>query len=439
MLCFTCVVRAQFVYKYKAKRFDDVDLYIHQMLFSFQRYGDISVALEDVARVSDGQLCDTILAAIKLRSQDWSAESSEKALALIEKEYECDKIKVLHKFLISATSRGGDYLTSLKGLISDFDRWVLRVYRKQEELRRIRMDTGIGVIICALVGSISILMTRIMGGSDINMDISGKFGYQIVSALFFIACIIYYTVVQSHFTGEWLAKPRDDDSILDDYNKVFHNRRDEDRKTVLIISAVMLLIGAVVIVGGMSIITDDIFRIVAYAIGAMFMFFALFCAVKSSAGSNMAKKRLEKDIYEAFPEWLRDVSINMQYSPIRRAIADTKDNCPAVLKEPLERFIDDITEHPNSVEPYYDFLKEFNITDISTAMKTLYSFDELEKDEVDDAINTLIERAYTVVDKREELKAKDEIGVMSFIQVIPTGFLSMKIATDMLLIVMSYI
>lgn len=440
VLCFTSVIRSQFIFRYNAKRFDDVDVYLHQMLYSFQRYAKIDVALEDVARISEGTLNDTVMKALKHLSEDWSSSAIENALKVVEQEYDCDKVKVLHKFLLSVYNRGGKYQTSLIGLLSDFDRWVLRVYRKQQELKKLRFDTGIGIIITAVVGSMSVLVTKIMSTSDIGMDISGEMAYQISSVLFFILCIIYYAVVENKFTGQWLVNARSDAEIKKDYKDYFKPKSNSDRVVSFIISGVIFLIGALICVLPLqSFGITGILNIAFKFFGAVVMVIAIVALRIPSSGNHAAKKRLEKDIYECFPEWLRDVSINMQYSPIERAIEDTYETCPVVLKPSLKKFINDINNNPNNVEPYYEFLQEFGIMDVSAAMKSLYSFNELTREEVETAINSLIDRIYNIIEKKEEMREKDEISVMGLTQMVPSLLLGVKIAVDMMLIVIKYI
>ena len=50
------IVRTKFKGMYQEKRFNEVDIYLHQMIFSFQKQPKILSSLEDTEKVSTGKL-----------------------------------------------------------------------------------------------------------------------------------------------------------------------------------------------------------------------------------------------------------------------------------------------------------------------------------------------------------------------------------------------
>ncbi|MBS6329660.1 MAG: hypothetical protein KH425_08955, partial [Prevotella bivia] len=60
------------------------------------------------------------------------------------------------------------------------------------------------------------------------------------------------------------------------------------------------------------------------------------------------------------------------------------------MKEPLEKFIYDIELNPSDIKPYYEFLSEFNVMDIQSAVRMLYSIGDLDKDSMNQTINALV-------------------------------------------------
>ena len=152
-----------------------------------------------------------------------------------------------------------------------------------------------------------------------------------------------------------------------------------------------------------------------------------------------AFKRLQEDVYIAFSGWLRDVVIRLQDAPLQAAVNETYSDCPAVMKESLGKFIYELDENPSSVKPYYSFMNEFEILDICSTVRTLYSVSELPSDDIDEMMNTIIKRNNELVDKHEEIKNQSNISAMKFAEYIPMIFVSIKIAADMLLVITSYL
>ena len=54
------LIRANFVNLYQKQRFNEVDIYLHQMVYSFQKSPKIITALEDTEKIATGKLKKTI-------------------------------------------------------------------------------------------------------------------------------------------------------------------------------------------------------------------------------------------------------------------------------------------------------------------------------------------------------------------------------------------
>ena len=105
----------------------------------------------------------------------------------------------------------------------------------------------------------------------------------------------------------------------------------------------------------------------------------------------------------------------------------------------MGRFIYELEESPADVRPYYNFLSEYEILDISSTVKMLYSISELDYESIDITMNTLIKRNYEMIDKHEEVKNQNSISMMQFAEYIPMIFVSLKISADMLLVITNYL
>lgn len=430
-LCVPVVVLSQFKFLYKQRRFADVDTYLHQMVVSFKRDGKISLALKDTYKIANGELKKVIGRAIEELESSTKESLFEDALGVIEEEYPSDRIKNLHKFLISVEHRGGAYETSLDVLSMDFDRYVANTYKRQMDVKKHKINTAIGLIISFCLATCTVLIAKILQASaGLEMDITGDPTYQIVSIAFMIICVVYYTGVVARNTGEWLKPERTDEMIIKDYNMAFNTDIRSLRLKSIPLYVIML---------GLSIGCFIPGQLIFKVIGVVLIIFTLIMLIIPDLDKGTAKKRVQEDVYNAFADWLRDVSINLQASPLQVAIEKTLDDCPVVLANSLENFVEDINRDPSDVVPYHEFLSEFGIIDISSTIQTLYAYSELAEDEIDAAVSTLIEKNYAVVDKHDEIKAKDSLSTMTFSEYTPVMFVAVKIATDMLLIISNYL
>lgn len=414
--------------KKENKRFNDVDIYLHQMAYSFQRYPKINLALSDTAKVATGNMSRLINKAIMVLESSDSDKVYYKALKVIEQEYNCERIITLHRFLISIEERGGSYGNSLEILIDDFDSWVNRVYKYQKDVMHVKVNTYIGIILSCLIASVSVMISSILSNtSGVSLDITGEWMYQVVSLVFIILCLLFYVFIQLTYCKSWINNERTDNKIMKDYNLVF-NKQSE---SVKIFAYSLSLIGIIV-----SIYVSVRLNVFAGIVSGIFSIYIFFVP---QVNKKQAFKRIREDVYIGFTEWLRDVVINLQQEPLQSAIESSYDNCPIVLRNSLSRFIMALEENPTDVRPYYQFCSEFGVLDISSTVKILYSVSELSKDSTESLLNTLIKRNYELVNKHDEIRNRDSLGLLKFGEYIPMLFVSIKIAVDMLLVITGYL
>ena len=426
--CIPLVLFYHFYQKRENIRFSQVDVYIHQMAYSFMRNPKILTALKDTMEIADGHLKQVILKSVVYLESEDKALVYEESLKIIEEQYPCERVRTLHKFLISIEVRGGEYRQSLAILLDDFDRWVRRMYKHQEDIRHVRINSNIGVILSCILASMSIIMTSMINVSgELSLNITDNLIYQIETCGFLVISICYFTYIQIHYSRDWLSGVRDEASVIRDYNYVFL------RKTS-VITTNKLLCTAVILAAG-SFLGNDVnylFLPVSFVIVSA----VYICPVLMK---SKAMGRLKEDVYNGFSEWLREVAINLSHEPLQVAIQESYGSCPAVMKPSLGRFIYELDENPCDVAPYYRFLSEFNILDISSTIKTLYTITENQSDHIDDVINSIISRKNELADKHESLKNRDDISVLQFAEYIPLLFVSVKIGIDMMLVISSYL
>lgn len=427
-ICVPALTAVFFSERQKKKRFNDVDIYIHQMMYSFERQPKIIMALEDTMKITNGKMQNCIKQAITELEYGTTTDVYRRALGIIEKEYSCSRIETLHGFLIKVEEKGGRYENSLRILLADADNWVKRVYKFQEDIKRVKQNSAIGVVLSFVMASVSVMVTFIMKNtSEISIDITGEWLYQMVSSAFLTFCIAYYTHMQVKYDCDWLVKQRSDKMVLKDYKMVFHTDTARLYRHSVPIYAVLTIAACIFLYKRQYIF------LMAFVI---LLVYILFLPRINKSG---ALSRLKKDLYYAFADWLRDVALNLSEESLQMAIEDTYDTCPAIMKESLEQFIFSIEENPSDVTPYYEFLEMFHVLDISSSVRILYSISENDAESIEAAVNTLISRNYELMDKYEDTDNKDTISMMRFSEYIPTVFVSMKVAADMILVITNYL
>ena len=421
-------VRGYFKERYDAARFSDVDIYLHQISYSFMRTPKINLALKDVYEISSGSLKQCIERALDELQYGMGDRVYNDALKIIEEEYGCARIRTLHKFIISVEEKGGRYAGAMEVLLEDFDRWVNNVYRYQEEIRKIKRDISAGIIISMVLAMLTTIMCNMLNMfSDRTVSITDSAAYQCTAVVFVILCMMFFAYTRKHYRFDWLGKGRTDKQIMYDYNTVF--KSDVRRLTMKLLPVwmVLIIIMAVLFMFNMKLPAVCVFAITLVLVSTPFL-------QKRSAG-----RRVKNDLYLGFTEWLRELAVNLENKPLLSAVEDTYDCCPVIMKEPLEKFICDIENNPSDVMPYYGFLKEFGVTDIQAAVRMLYSIGELEQDSMSATINNIVRRNYELSDKAEITRYMDSTSMMRFSEYFPTFFVAFKMSVDMMLVVTMYL
>lgn len=385
LLCLPSIIKAHYYMLYQQKRFRDVDGYLHQMIYSFQKSPKINIALKDSYKISDGKMQKLVGKAIDELNYSMSQSLYTDALSIIEEEYACERMTTLHRFMINVEEKGGSYHNSLSVLLGDCDRWVKSVYRSQEDIKKVKRDISIGIVISILLAATSVIVTWILKSTaSMDIRISEHALYQLISTVFLAASIIFYTYTQVHYKCDWLTNTRSEKQVEYDLKTI---RRKKHKGMIY----------------------------------------------------RAAWKRIREDLYCGFSEWLRNVALGLQDKTFQAAIKESYKTCPCVMRASLEGFIDAIEVNPSDVTPYYSFLGEFQVPDISASVRTLYGLSELDHCNMDSTINTMIARNYELQDKHECLKQADRLSLMKFSEYVPVFMVSIKIGLDMMLLLICYL
>lgn len=361
----------QFRYLYEQQRFQDLVNYMEQMMYSFQKHSKIVSALEEVENLMEGD--------IKFRIQQIrnSIESSKdlsykEAFQILEIAYPCDRLMIMHELFIKVESIGGQYQSVLTSLIEDTKLWTERVYLFQKERSQMKRKITWSIF-CVLI--LCVTLFRMMIQNEEMVKVTDSAYYQIGTMFILMLFLFIFGLSQWLLTGEWMKKQKDvsEENLKKDWEHVRSSGNQYPR----------------------------------------------------------ARKRLQREAEKQFPRWLRVMILNLQTENVYRAIAESVDDAPAVLKDSLEILVEEIAEDPVSMQPYNRFLEELQTPEIHSTIKMLYAYTNVGTKEANDQLDALMKRNIILTDKAERIQNEDEIAKYQCVFYIPMFLGTAKIMLDM--------
>lgn len=422
-VCLPVIVLAQFRYLANNKKFEVLVGYLEQMIFAFKKSPKILECFHLALPIVDTGMQKQVLQAISIIENDTNGNGYQEAFKIIEREYPCTRIKALHKFMISIEQNGGKYQKSIDILLEDIQAWVSRTYEYQKELKGIK-----GKIMLSIILSIGIAGTM-MAIIPKELIVFGKSPIYIVSTtLLFSLLIALIAFVQSKLNGKWLI----DDTVETSDTKIVKalkelNKTKQDTKPMDYFALCIPL--PIVVIG---IILQNSLAMIGGIVFIIYLYFRKQLVTKHA--KRVVKKGLEKE----FPLWLRDISVQLQTLVVPLAIKNSIPNSAIVLQPYLLDLVTKIDLYPTSIEPYTNFLQEYHLTDVSNAMKILYTIQTLDMADAKEQIDDLVKRNQKMLAKSEQLKNEDILSGIGFIVAFPMMLATLKLIVDLVLVLAQF-
>ncbi len=400
------------------RRFLDVSSYMEQMLYSFRESRKVLKSLLDMRELfDDGEMKDALVRAAQTLIEDTEGDSMTHALETIEDEYPCEKLHMMHSFLVEVEEIGGDFDDSIDILQEDRAMWTERVLalEKERDAKRINVILSIAasILLC-------IVMDRVLP-SDVNtMDMPVA---QIVTTVMIILDMKLYTMAEKKVCMDYLNPQEimDDESTLHMYRFV----KGYDAKKQLKKAAKGLILPGAMLLAGVSM------RLYAVEMAALLMVPFVLLRPKLTYRSYM--KKLEKQMQVKFPHWLMEVALIIQTNTVRNAIRMTQEDASVILKPELTELIQGFEEDPTSIRPYLDFCKDYRLSEVSASMKMLYSISNGSGSEPARQIAEIIRRNNVMLDKAEKMANEDSLAGLYAMFLAPQLISGGKILVDMCL------
>ena len=426
------MITTQFKYIYEQKKFTDAVDYMEYMLYEFKKKPKILYALRAAEDSCTGDIKKRIKKAIDyIENGVYRNNLYKEAFYFIEEGYDCERMAVIHQFLMKIEAEGGEYQDSLNIILDDVKSWTERTYEFQKEKANIKQKVLITIILSLIMCAI---LTKV---SAQVYDITGSLLYQSVTTGLLIAFIILFASVQKKLSGSWLigdATPRK--KMFQQYALALAGDVKTLRQKELPNAIIYAALGLLFLFGGGLFPVISQFKNLGYLL-IIFAGFTYF--IKPSSDIKAAKNNTIKEINKEFPSWFRNLAINLQKETVHVSIKQSLKDAPLVLKPSLISLIKELDDDPVTMKPYINFLSTFELPDISSAMKMLYSLNEAGQDEVVTQINTLVTRNNQLLEKSEKLKNSDSIAITGYLVVLPMVFSLVKMIVDMSLILVGFI
>lgn len=370
---------------YYKKKFEDLISYMEQMCYSFKKSGKIRPSLIDAQKISDGEMKEIIEEVIVNIDSKMNEDIYEQALKILEEEYYCKRLISLHEFIIKIEKQGGEFEEYINIILSDIKEWSDRTELFRRDIDRIRRNVLISIGATLLTcGFMAYLIPK-------EYSFTGNIVYQISSMIIILIMLVIYIFVYKKLNIDWLKEESFlNPEMVDKYYDLIMKSQNEKIK---------------------------------------FM---------DKLSINKVKKRMRREVSKVFPDWLRQVALNLQQQTVQSSIENSYDDAPYILKRPIRHLLIDFEEYPIGIEPYDNFLQELDMPEIQSSLKMFYCINELSKEETYKQTNAIIDRNNKMLKQAEEMKNKDRIGLAGTLSAGPMMVGVVKIIIDMVLMILVF-
>ena len=346
--------------KNEHKRFDDINSYMQQFISGMILHKRVLAALEDTSvTFTEGQMHNTLGMMLSYIGKSKDVKSAERqALLYMEKTYPNTQSAMIHDFALRVESRGGEFEEEMDMLNKKREKWEKRTEHCQNQMKVTVYSSLIlyvaMILVCAFVQH---SMPEQL--SIINTTLS-----QVSETFLIISFFFFMYKVEKHMARGWL---KGEDIMSDaeskealDYLELFNPKI--ERRKGLIAGTIGLLITCILF------FTTKNTYITVFGIVVTIAGFNLHNIIKASVLS-----KVKKNMRAAVPKWLFDVCLLMQRNNITVSVTESIRTAPPILKRDIVKFLNKLKKNPSAVEPYLEFLEQYNIPNVRTTMRMLIS------------------------------------------------------------------
>lgn len=371
--------------RYEQQRFSDVNVYMEQFMYSFMKTGKVLSTLNDVRELfSSGKMRDVIDKAVSHIKETYAENDVEaKALKLIEKEYQFEGLKTMHGFALSVESNGGAYTACMQLILEARRMWADRVYEQMKVRKHQRV-----LVLMSIITSLLLCSALYYMSDKMDISVGAESLSQIITfVVLFLDMWIYY-LADRKLSVDFLVEDNKDERIMVSKYKRFIRYKEKPSSHYISL--------------------------------------------------KITRRQLTRAFEKEFPRWLLQVSLLLQSENVQVAIFKSLKDAPLLMKEELGKLILDLKSNPTSMKPYNDFLSDFNMPEVRSAMKMLFSLSEGTGANASDQIEDIIRRNQVMMNKAEKLRMEDTSSGMYALFLAPQLTGGCKLIVDMVLLLVCY-
>lgn len=407
--------------KYINKRYIDANMYVKQLLSSFMLNKKIVTSLDSIKdEFSNSKMYECIDKTLDyILSYHNNCENEDveiEGLKLIEKEYPFKEIKTTHQFLRKVEMIGGDFSKSISLLQENRSKWKKRILslEKDKKLKKTRVIGAI--IICSIVVIVFSSLIKKLG-----FDITHNSIVQIAAIIMWMLNMLVYCIADKKITTSEIddTKNYKDEASLKRYYKIKSWDNKKEFKKSIIFSTIPFALTVIFFILGKN------------TFGFIFVLITIFMLFQHKIDYKLCLKHCNKELERVFPDWLMEIALLLQFENVYIALKKSIETAPALLKPEIEILCAEIENSPGSVEPFLEFMNDFDTTSISDTMKLLHSITIGIGESADEQIVEILRENNMLIEKNNELKDENDLAGYLFMFWAPGLIAGGKLIVDM--------
>lgn len=398
--------------KYELRKYSEVSQYIEQMLYAFKDNNKVLKSLYDIQPIFDNSLLKNDIAAEIEDIQEYDIETAFKNF---EKKYECPKLTQMNKFLLEVEQLGGTHDEMIELLLEDKRAWEERTLVFQKEKNNKLLTVALSVIISFAV---CVLMDKILPA---QVDITKNVVVQIGTALVYIIDLALYWSANKICSASLLNISKSlKDSEVKMYYKYIMNY---NAHAEMIKGLKMLPIPVGIIIVGLVMKMYWV-----CGIGAVMFLYYMF---HYKFTYNSRKKAIMNEINVQFPRWLMQMALLVQFNSVQVALYKSIEDAGIVLQPELIKLNNELRENPTAIEPYLNFMHDFNIPEVTSTLRMFYAISSGAGTDTQSQINNIVKKNSVLADKSEKLAFESSLSGLQALFLTPQLSGGVKLLIDM--------
>lgn len=416
------VIKVWIKQKRSINKFEHLCNYLTNIIPIFIQKTKIRFTLGELYAICDDEVKDAIGKSINYIDETRNdPKLLTNALKIIEDRFNNSRIESVHKFILSVENNNSlSYKDIADNLNKDIEEWIKRTHSFQKDLKNRKIKI---LFLCISTLLMNVMFTYVYTSNEYFAGYVNNPLYQISTFMFIIFVLFVIALIVIKLNGEWLiedTKSKNEEKLKDKYRR-YKKGKEKIKALDILISLIVIALGIYFF------IVDD--RIVAYA----FYIIAIIFISQKSRRYKSLKRYIRKELTIEFPMWLREVSLSLGNLTVLNAIENSENYSSYALRREIRYFLRDASKNPISIQPYNDFLKEYEIDEVKSSMRVLYAVNNVSKKEMRERVAKLIDRNQDLLAKSEKMRNYDSISGIEMIGYLPTIIFCVHMMLSMLI------